>query len=93
MNVSITLPDTHKAVRELQESGIEAKTAEAIVKTVQSASLSSTPATQADMARLEGTLQAVAGSLRAELYRALLIHGFVTVSAIIGAAMVLGNSV
>ena len=82
MSISITIKDTHAAVSALQERGASEELAEGIVETVRKAELSSNPATQGDIAR-------AVSDLRAELYRSLLIHGFVTVGAVIGAAAVL----
>ncbi|WP_299366773.1 hypothetical protein [uncultured Tateyamaria sp.] len=78
MNISISIPDTHKAVQALEAKGHSKAMAEGIVEAVQSAKLSSEPATQADLAR-------EIGALRSEMYRALTIHGFTTVGTILAA--------
>ena len=84
MSISITINDTHSAVQRLQTKGASKDLAEEIVATIKAASISSEPATQADVARVEG-------NLRAELYKALLIHGFATLSAVVGSAVVLAS--
>ncbi|MEL6573948.1 MAG: hypothetical protein AAFQ64_20055 [Pseudomonadota bacterium] len=84
MTTSIIIKDTYAAIQRLQEKGASKDLAEEIVATVSAAKVESDPATQADLLRLEG-------ALRSELYRALLIHGFVTVTAVIGSAITLGS--
>lgn len=82
MAISISIKDTHAAVSALQERGASKELAEGIVATVRKAELSSEPASQADIAH-------AVSELRAELYRSLLIHGFVTVTTVLGAAAIL----
>ncbi len=87
MSISITINDTHAAVKSLEAKGAEKELAEEIVATFQRATLARDPATQGDVLRVEKQV----GELRAELYRSLLIHGFVTVTTIVGAVAVLVN--
>lgn len=75
MNISVNIPDTHKAIEALQRKGATKEVAEGIVEMVQSAKLSSEPATQADLVR-------EIGNLRSEMYRALIVHGFTIVAAV-----------
>ena len=82
MSISITINDTHDVVQRLQAKGASKDLAEEIVATIKSASVASDPATKADLATVEG-------NLRAELYRALLVHGFATLGAVIGSAVAL----
>lgn len=87
MAISISIKDTHAAISALQERGASKELAEGIVATVKGAELSHDPATQADIFRVENQISA----LRAEFYRSILIHGFVTVASVLGAAAILAN--
>ncbi|MEO1538677.1 MAG: hypothetical protein AAFR73_13235 [Pseudomonadota bacterium] len=80
MSTSITIKDTHAAVQRLVEKGASKDLAEEIVATVSGARVESDLATRADLL-----------GLRAEMYRALLIHGFITVTAVIGSAIALAG--
>ncbi|MEL6644100.1 MAG: hypothetical protein AAFQ79_09205 [Pseudomonadota bacterium] len=80
MSISIIIKDTHAAVQRLIEKGASKDFAEEIVATVSGARVESELATRADLFEL-----------RAEMYRALLIHGFVTVTAVIGSAIALAS--
>ena len=80
MSISINIGDTHATVKRLEEKGASKDLAEEIVATVKAAKIESDPATKADLLEL-----------RAEMYRALLIHGFATVSAVIGSTIALAN--
>lgn len=84
MSISITINDTHEVVQRLQAKGASKDLAEEIVATITAASISSDPANKADLAVVEG-------NLRAELYKALLIHGFTTLTAIVGSAIALAT--
>lgn len=85
MNISVHIPDTHKAIEALQQRGTTKEVAEGIIEVLQSAKLSSDPATKDDVMLIRSDVE----QLRAEMYRALLVHGFTTVGAIIAAAAVL----
>ena len=82
MNTSIIITDTHAAVQRLQEKGASEALAAEIVATVQTARVESDPATRADINDLKSDLL----EMRAEMYRAFIIHGFTTVGAILAAA-------
>lgn len=88
MSISLTIAGTYKAVQALEAKGHSKSMAEGIVEAVQSAKLSLDPASEADVARVERQVE----QLRSEMYRALLIHGLLMVTAILGAALVLANA-
>ena len=81
MSISINIDDTHDTVQRLVAKGAAQDLAEEIVATVQAARIESHPATRADLLEL-----------RAEMYRALLIHGFTTVTTVVGSAIVLAGA-
>lgn len=72
--------DTHQAVQRLTTSGFSAEQAESIVEVLASSEL----ATKQD-------IKIASSEVRTELYRALLIHGFVVVAAVIGSAIALAG--
>ncbi|WWR46059.1 hypothetical protein RZ517_14970 [Roseovarius sp. S88] len=78
MSLSLTFRDTHAAIKNLEAKGASKDLAEEIVATMQAAHLASDPATQKNIS-----------DLRAEMYRAFVIHGFTTVTAVIGSAIAL----
>ena len=80
MSISITSNDTHAAVKNLEAKGASKELAEEIVATVRATKVESDPATKVDVQQLRG-----------DMYPALMIHGFVTVTAVIGAAAALGS--
>ena len=82
MNTSITIYDTHAAVQRLQSKGASPELAEEIVATVKSAKIEASVATQKDINDLRSDVL----GLKAEMYRAFIIHGFSTVGAILAAA-------
>ncbi|MCE8006007.1 hypothetical protein [Aestuariivita sp.] len=82
MNTSIIINDTHAAVQRLQQKGASADLAAEIVATVQAARVEGDLATRADINEVRTDLV----ELRAEMYRAFVIHGFTTVGAILAAA-------
>jgi len=85
MNISINIPDTHKAIEALQSRGTTKEVAEGIVEVLQSARLSTDPATKEDVMFIRSDVE----QLRSEMYRALVAHGFTIVAAIIAAATAL----
>lgn len=82
MNISVNIPDTHKAIETLQRRGTTKEVAEGIVEVLQSARLSADPATKEDVGLIRSDLE----QLRSEMYRAFLVHGFTIVGAIIALA-------
>lgn len=81
MNTSIIINDTHAAVQRLRAKGASEDLAQEIVATVQAAKVESDLATRADVNMVRTEVL----ELRAEMYRALTIHGFTTVGTILAA--------
>lgn len=80
MSNSITIGDTHAAVKNLEAKGASKELAEEIVATVQSAKLGNDPATKADITDLRIEMR----GLETRLYRAMLIQTGAIAAIVLG---------